>query len=279
MRPVAPCGQTMCGALYPTRSGHSPTGGYAGSVRTHERVLAHLEDGIAAGRWSLGERLPGERALAEELGVSRPSVREAMRILEALGIVRSGVGSGPEAGAIVVDRPAAGLGTAVRLHVATGTLPVTDVVATRAALETWAMRQAAGRVVTASPLLPEADAGPVVPAARLAEARRLLVAMDDPGLAVADFIALDQDFHLELVRLAENQLVEAILGGLRSAIGSYVADGAERLASWATTATRLCTEHAAILAAVAAGDADAAERAAHRHIWGFYAETGLATTA
>jgi GntR family transcriptional regulator, transcriptional repressor for pyruvate dehydrogenase complex len=115
-------------------------------VRTHERVLAHLEDGIAAGRWPLGARLPGERALAEELGVSRPSVREAMRILEALGLVRSGVGSGPDAGAIVVDRPAAGLGTAVRLHVATGTLPVTDVVATRAALETWAMRQAASPV-------------------------------------------------------------------------------------------------------------------------------------
>lgn len=245
-------------------------------MRTHERVLAHLEDGIAAGRWPLGARLPGERALAEELGVSRPSVREAMRILEALGIVRSGVGSGPDAGAIVIDRPAAGLGTAVRLHVATGTLPVGDVVATRAALETWAMRQAAGRVVAASPLLPDEPTPPGVPQARLVEARRLLAAMDDPALAVGDFIALDQDFHLELVRLAENQLVEAILGGLRSAIGSYVADGAERLTSWPATAVRLCGEHAEILDAVAAGDPEGAERAAHRHIWGFYAETGLA---
>ncbi|MCZ2264586.1 FadR/GntR family transcriptional regulator, partial [Isoptericola sp. QY 916] len=60
-------------------------------MRTHERVLAHLEEGIAAGRWGLGERLPGERALAEDLGVSRPSVREAIRVLDALGIVRPGV--------------------------------------------------------------------------------------------------------------------------------------------------------------------------------------------
>src|SRR5690606_15834608 len=123
-------------ALYRMWSDHMGPSGYPGTVRTHERVLAHLEEGIAAGRWGLGERLPGERAIAEDLGVSRPSVREAMRILEAMGIVRPGVGSGPGAGAVVVDRPAAGLGAAVRLHVASGTLPVSDVVATRAALET-----------------------------------------------------------------------------------------------------------------------------------------------
>ena len=44
-------------------------------MRTHERVLARIEADLAAGRWALGERLPGERAMAEELGVSRPSVR------------------------------------------------------------------------------------------------------------------------------------------------------------------------------------------------------------
>ncbi|MCA5892288.1 FCD domain-containing protein [Isoptericola sp. NEAU-Y5] len=244
-------------------------------MRTHERVLAHLEEGIAVGRWGLGERLPGERAIAEDLGVSRPSVREAMRILEAMGIVRPGVGSGPGAGAVVVDRPAAGLGAAVRLHVASGTLPVSDVVATRAALETWAMRVAAERVGAVAPQ-PGGEPRAGVPAGRLAEARRLLDAMSEPGLPVADFVGLDQDFHLELVRIAGNQLTEAILGGLRSAISSYVSDGVRRLSSWPTTADRLCVEHAAILDAVARGDADAAGQAVHQHIWGFSTETGLA---
>jgi len=82
-------------------------------VRTHEIVLARIEADLAAGRWGLGERLPAERALAEELGVSRPSVREALRVLEAMGIVRTAVGSGPDAGATVIDRPAAGLGAAM----------------------------------------------------------------------------------------------------------------------------------------------------------------------
>jgi GntR family transcriptional regulator, transcriptional repressor for pyruvate dehydrogenase complex len=43
-------------------------------VRTHQLVLAHVEAELAAGRLTLGGRLPGERALAEQLGISRPSV-------------------------------------------------------------------------------------------------------------------------------------------------------------------------------------------------------------
>ena len=76
-------------------------------MRTHQVVLAHIEDDLTAGRIRLGDRLPGERALAERLGVSRPSVREAIKILEALGVIRTATGSGPEAGATVVADPAA----------------------------------------------------------------------------------------------------------------------------------------------------------------------------
>ncbi|WP_402462417.1 FadR/GntR family transcriptional regulator [Isoptericola aurantiacus] len=243
-------------------------------MRTHEKVLARIESDLAAGRWSLGERLPAERALADELGVSRPSVREAIRILEAMGIIRTSVGSGPDAGAVVVDRPAAGLGAAVRLHVASGTLPVHDVVATRATLETWAVREAAALVALGAGT---GDAGePAVPGA-LAEAERLVVQMETPGLSSAEFVRLDQEFHLEIVRRAGNQLVEAILTGLRSAVGSYVRRGADALPSWENTAARLRTEHRAILDAVAAGEVERAEAVMSAHIWGFYRETGLAT--
>ena len=235
-------------------------------MRAHERVLARIEADLAAGRWALGERLPGERALAAELGVSRPSVREAVRVLEAMGIVRTAVGSGPDAGATVVDRPAAGLGAAVRLHVASGTLPVGDVVATRAVLEVWAVGQAAAR---------SGDDGSSD--GDLRELRELLEAMRAPGLDGPELVALDQDFHLALVRRCGNPLVEAILAGLRSAVGSYVVEGARRLPAWPEHAARLGEEHAQILAAVRAGDAAAAQERTRRHIWAFYEETGLAT--
>ncbi|MDF2807529.1 MAG: GntR family transcriptional regulator [Cellulosimicrobium sp.] len=247
-------------------------------MRTHERVLARIEADLAAGRWALGERLPAERALAEELGVSRPSVREAIRVLEAMGIVRTAVGSGPDAGATVVDRPAAGLGAAVRLHVASGTLAVGDVVETRVLLETWAVRAAAERIVAGRDTGGEgSEPGPGTPevAGALAAARALLDRMEDPALAAEEFRELDASFHVLLVRLAGNPLVEAVMTGLRGAIESYVAQGSAALPSWERTAARLRAEHRAVLEAVTAGDGDRAAREVRAHIEGFYAETGL----
>lgn len=255
-------------------------------MRTHERVLARIEADLAAGRWALGERLPAERSLADELGVSRPSVREAIRVLEAMGIVRTAVGSGPDAGATVIDRPAAGLGAAVRLHVASGTLAVRDVVETRVLLETWATRAAGARVARGSDRPgadddgAEGDGGEGVRAddgvaGVLGQARALLDRMDDPALPADAFRELDATFHVLLVRLSGNALVEAIMTGLRGAVESYVARGSAALPSWERTAARLRAEHRAVLDAVAAGDGERAATAVRAHIEGFYAETGL----
>ena len=60
----------------------------ASRIRLHETVVRHVEDELAAGRLPVGSRLPGERALAEQLGISRASVREGIRVLEAMGVVR-----------------------------------------------------------------------------------------------------------------------------------------------------------------------------------------------
>lgn len=222
-------------------------------------MLACIEADLAAGRWAVGERLPGERVLAEELGVSRPSVREALRVLEAMGIVRTAVGSGPESGATVVDHPAAGLGSAVRLHLASGALPVRDVVETRVLLETWAVSAAARRD----------------PAPSFDDAEALLDQMDAAGTGVEEFLELDTAFHVALAAASGNVLVEAVMLGLRGAIGTYVAEGTTHLADWETTAARLRAEHREVLRAVRAGDAQAAGAAVAAHIEGFYREAGL----
>ncbi|HEY3509661.1 MAG TPA: GntR family transcriptional regulator, partial [Kribbella sp.] len=74
-------------------------------MKNYELVLHRVEADLAAGRLRVGGRLPGERALAEQLGISRPSVREAVRVLEAMGVVRTATGSGPEAGTVIVAEP------------------------------------------------------------------------------------------------------------------------------------------------------------------------------
>src|SRR5471030_1450112 len=104
-------------------------------VRTYELVLDRIETQIVSGALRAGERLPPERELASLLGVSRPAVREALRILEAEGAVRSHVGKGPDSGTTIDRVPSDALARLLRLHVALGSFPIKDVVETRVALE------------------------------------------------------------------------------------------------------------------------------------------------
>ena len=229
-------------------------------MRTHQLVLHWIEGQLSGGQLALGGRLPAERTLAEQLGVSRTSVREAIRILEAMGVLRAGVGSGPDAGTVVIADPTAALGSALRLHVATSHLPVKDIVETRVLLESWA----------ASRARPEAPA--------LAEAARLLEAMD--GCAETEaFLALDVRFHLALADAAGNAVVSAMMGSLRESIQDYAGRLTGNLPDWDATAARLRTEHRGILAAISDHDGGRAAQLVAAHIEGYYREAGVGPAA
>jgi len=231
-------------------------------VKNYELVLHRVEADLAAGRLRIGERLPGERVLAEQLGISRPSVREAVRVLEAMGVVRTATGSGPEAGAVIVAEPVSPLTAVLRLHLATNHLPMGDVVQTRILLESWAAREAAGRQVHAGEL-------------DLAE--DLLSQMDAPGLSPEDFHLLDAEFHVALSGLAGNVLIAAVMASLRSAIHGYVLAAVPNLPDWEATAIGLRAEHRAILQAIRAGRPDDAADLVTAHIRGFYQAAQLHT--
>src|SRR5918995_7088961 len=105
------------------------------SARAWRSVLEHIEADLLDGRLAPGDRLPPERELAARLGVGRSSVREALRVLEVLGLVRTGTGSGPTSGAIIIATPRGGMSALLRLQVAAQGFPLADVVATRLLLE------------------------------------------------------------------------------------------------------------------------------------------------
>jgi len=62
--------------------------------RLHEDVAEQLRDAILDGRFAAGAKLPPERELAAEFGVNRTSVREAIKVLEGLGLVAVRQGDG-----------------------------------------------------------------------------------------------------------------------------------------------------------------------------------------
>jgi len=66
----------------------------ADTRKLYQQVAGAVATAIASGRYPVGSRLPSERDLAEEFGVSRPTVREAMIALEIRGMVEARHGSG-----------------------------------------------------------------------------------------------------------------------------------------------------------------------------------------
>lgn len=224
--------------------------------RAWRTVLQHIEADLLAARLTPGDHLPPERTLAAELGVGRSSVREALRVLEVLGLVRTQTGSGPQSGAIIVALPSGGMSTLMRLQVAAQGFPVPDVVKTRLVLEASTVRALAVQATGSD----------------LAAANTLLTAMDEPSLTEATFLALDARFHLQLAEATGNQVVAAMMGGLRDSIESYSLEGARRLTSWPTTVARLRLEHHAIMAAIEAHEPQLASTRIHDHITTYYGE-------
>lgn len=230
----------------------------ASAQRAWEVVLAALEDDMISGRIRPGERFTSERELATRLGVGRSSVREALRVLEVLGLIRTATGSGPTAGAFLTGTPGEGMRTLLRLQVAAQGFEVSDVLSTRVVMESSVVADLATQNLGAG-----------------SEAHALLDAMDAEDLDANAFLALDAKFHLALAVASGNGVVSTMMDALRVSVESYTRAGAAQIPDWATTAARLRAEHRAIVAAVEAADADVARDLVERHITGYYTEAGL----
>jgi len=240
-------------------------------ARAWRVVLEKIETDLLEGTLKPGDHLPPERELAATLGVGRSSVREALRVLDVMGLIRTATGSGPSAGAIVIASPAGGMSALLRLQVAAQGFPIADVVSTRLLLETAMAGDLAARIGAAR----RAHQGRDAAADALAEPLRLLEAMDADALTPAEFLALDAQFHLALAASAGNTVLAAMMAGLREAIEGYVLAGAERVSSWNNTADRLRAQHREIIEALQVGDPAMARRLVSDHITGYYAHAGL----
>jgi GntR family transcriptional repressor for pyruvate dehydrogenase complex len=230
-------------------------------VRTYELVLQRIERQIVSGALRAGQRLPPERELAELLGVSRPAVREALRVLEAQGAVRSQVGQGPDSGTTIDRLPSDALARLLRLHVALGSFPLGDVVETRVALE------------RSSVVLACRNARPQ----DLDRMRKALLAMDEPEVDREAYNQLDIDFHVALADAGGNRLMSDVTRAIResvripflAAVSAMPETGKN---SWPHMRDGLRADHHAIFTAVEAGEAEQAADRLEKHIRGFYAD-------
>ena len=227
-------------------------------LRTHEHVLAQIEQQILDGRLSPGDRLPGERELAEYLGVSRAGVREALRVLEALGVLSAGVGSGPASGSVVRGEGTEALANLLRLHLALSRFTQREVMEVRVQLERWAVAEAA------------VHAG----ADDIARLRAVVLAMRQREIGYEQFNELDTGFHVSVAEMSGNALLGTLMRALRDAVRREMLAVFESLSDWRVTADALADQHHAIVDAIEARDSAGATALVERHIATFYTNRG-----
>jgi DNA-binding FadR family transcriptional regulator len=213
--------------------------------RLYRQIADQVRALVEQGEFALGSRLPAERDLARQLGVSRPSVREALIALEVEGLVEVRMGSG-----IYVRRqPLAGAGAAG------AAAPVTD----EPPLETIRAREVIECELAAR-------AAVSMKAAQLRGLREAIALMEQEVAAGQLPAQGDRLFHLRIVEAAGNAVLTRIVTGLYDErhkplfvqFGSHF----ENVDSW-----RLAiAEHRGVVEAIAARDATAARSAMSRHL-------------
>ena len=219
--------------------------------RAFEDVIVQVEEAIAAGRLRPGDRLPPERELAAQLQVSRASVREAMRVLEAFGVIAPRQGRGADAGSVITATGQNGLAGLLRIYSLLNGVPLSDLVELRVAIESMTARAAARR-----------RAG-----GRLAELAAGMTGVTDRGA----FLQLDTDFHVELARASGNALAPLLMEALRETIAARMRAAFDEVDDWDATRERIAADHEALAGAIGAGDSERAAVAVEAHIRGFYA--------
>jgi GntR family transcriptional repressor for pyruvate dehydrogenase complex len=212
--------------------------------RLYRQIADQLRALIRGGEFAVGARLPAERDLATQLGVSRPSVREALIALEVEGLVEVRVGSGVHVIARESSRPA-------RAAAQVEEFGLFEIIRARQLVEGELAAVVAG--TAASPSL-------------LRDLRRALAQMEDEIAAGAMPIAGDRHFHLLIAQAADNgpllRMVTQLYDMRNSPLFETFGHHFENAASW----RKAVAEHRAVVKALAAHDPVAARAAMVRHL-------------
>ena len=209
-----------------------------------EEVRLQIERAIRAGDFAPGDRLPSERELVETFGVSRVSVREAIRSLEALGFVRVYQGRG----AFVTDRRS-GFGEPMTRWLEMHRGEVLELLGVRGALDELA----------AASTVEHYDEDKV---AAIVAAHDAFAAAVENEAPTDELVSLDIDLHLAIAEASGVRLLYDLLSDLHS----YLSESRHVALAPAGWPAKSASEHTLIVDAIVARDATLARLATTRHI-------------
>jgi DNA-binding FadR family transcriptional regulator len=218
------------------------------SMRAHEHIVEQLQRLILSGKLAPGSRLPSERAMMIEFQVSRPTVREALRVAESMGLisVRHGDPGGPK----VLGTPSVGITRVFDSLLESGCTSALELLEMRVVLDSSAAALASTQ-----------------PKARLAGLVEALWQMQSTT-ELRSFAELDTNFHEAVIVASGNRLFHLVFQSLKEPIRSLIENSLRSPAKQSREVT--LRQHAAIVEAIQKGDAPGAASAVRAHLSEFY---------
>jgi GntR family transcriptional regulator, transcriptional repressor for pyruvate dehydrogenase complex len=207
-----------------------------------KQAVDRLRDLILQGEFSAGERLPPERVLARELGVSRSTLREAIRALVVMNVLVSRHGDGTYVSSLEPDL----LAEPFELMVSLSDESLFHLFEVRRVLETACAGLAAERISDEE----------LVQFDRILEHSE--AARDDPE----ELLDRDVELHTAIVRATRNPLLIRIMSG----VGALALAGRRRTMSLPGVADRSLADHARIVSALRRRSPETARAAMEAHL-------------
>lgn len=219
-------------------------------VRAYESIVKQIEDAIFRGDLRPGQRLPSERDLTVEFAVSRATVREALRVLESSGLVKSRHGD-PTGGAEVQEFSPDGLHKSLTAMVHLEQFDLTDLVQFRMAIEGSATFLAA--VGHTEEQLQKME-----------DAHKLM--SDAVGRNFEEFSAADVEFHHTVAEAANSGLLRVTNDVARGVVANLIETKFAAALNTEELMKDSCRRHARVLEAIRERDGQKASRLAQHDI-------------
>ena len=215
----------------------------ADKSREYQKAVDYLFGLITKGELSIGSRIPTERSLSETLSISRNSTREAIRMLENIGLIESRRGSG---------------------NYITGNISktISDVINIMLLLkktnkaEICSFRRCMEKSICMS-IIENNTFGKHQP-----DIEKILL-KEQTFMPVSKQINLDRQFHYSLINATENQLLISLYNAITSVYNQWIADVLRR--TDAETKKQIQNSHMQIFAALKNNDWKSCEKAINNH--------------
>lgn len=223
--------------------------------RAFQRVVDHVEKAIASGELTAGDRLPSERELVERFGIARSSVREALRVLESMELVRSQPRD--PRGPLVLPVSVGPIRRSTALLTATRAVSLPELVQLRMVVDAAANLMAATRRTDA----------------QLLELERNMARMrESMALGYAEFSRADLEFHEMVAAAAGNKLVQVYGDAVREQILALIQQTILDADDQTALMRKSVRHHRAVFDAIEAGDGPLASRLARESLYAYYAD-------